>query len=300
MSPIPGHPFLADLNCDGDAAAPSPFGVKLAVAGDFDGDGQDELVVVPDLSGTGGNDLWAMKFDLAARRWEHMSPIPGHPFLADLNCDDGAAVPSSFGVKLVVAGDFDGDRREELIVAPDLSGTGGNDLWAMKFDPVTRRWSHMSPIPGHPFLADLTCDDGAAVPARFGIKFAVAGDFDGDGRDELIVAPDLSGTGGNDLWAMKFDRAAPRWVHMSPIPGHPFLADVNCDSGSAPPSSLGAKLAVAGHFTGDRRADLVVANDGGMVANDLWVLRISRKKIFWTAFATERRFLVGEIVAAPP
>jgi hypothetical protein len=38
-------------------------------------------------------------------------------------------------------------------------------------------------------------------------KFAVAGDFDGDGQDEIVIAVDRPGTEGNDLWAMEFDRA---------------------------------------------------------------------------------------------
>jgi hypothetical protein len=64
----------------------------------------------------------------------------------------------------------------------------------MKFDPASGTWSHLSPIPGHGMEADLDCSG-----LDFAAKFAVAGDFDGDGRDELAIAPDAAGTLGNDL-----------------------------------------------------------------------------------------------------
>ena len=35
-------------------------------------------------------------------------------------------------------------------------------------------------------------------------KFAVAGDFDGDKRHELAVAPQATGSPGNDFWVTKY------------------------------------------------------------------------------------------------
>jgi hypothetical protein len=48
-------------------------------------------------------------------------------------------------------------------------------------------FEHLIPIPGHPMEADLDCGG-----VDFAAKFAVAGDFDGDGRDELAIAPDAA------------------------------------------------------------------------------------------------------------
>lgn len=61
-------------------------------------------------------------------------------------------------------------------------------------------WFHRSPIPVHPTEADLDCS-ALVYPG----KFAVAGDFDGDGRDEIAVAPNASGSSGNDFWVMHFE-----------------------------------------------------------------------------------------------
>ncbi len=283
VSQIEGHPFLADVNCDAGAAVPTAFGVKLVTTGDVDRDGQAELIVAPDLNGTGGNDLWVMKFDRSRRTWSHLSPIPGHPFLADVNCDDGAAIPTRFGVKSVIAADVDGDGQAELIVTPDATGTAGNDLWVMKYDRSRRRWSHLSPLPGHSFLADVNCDDGVATPTRFGVKSVTAADVDGDGQAELIVTPDTNGTAGNDLWVMKYDRSRRTWSHLSPIPGHPFLADVNCDAGASTPTGFGVKSVLAADVDGDGRAELIVAPDiTGTAGNDLWVMKYDRSRRTWS------------------
>lgn len=282
LSPIPGHPFVADLNCDAGAAAPTRFGAKAVAVGDFDGDGSDELVVVPDITGSAGNDLWAMKYDRGARTWNHMSPIPGHYFLADINCDARAPIPSAFGAKFVVAGDFDGDGQAEIVVVPEAPGTGGNDLWAMKFDRATKRWEHLSPLPGHPFSADINCDAGAAQPTGFGVKAVLAADVDGDGQQELIVLPDIGGTAGNDLWVMKFNRARKTWEHLSPNSAHGFLADLNCDAGAAAPTSFGVKLVVAGDFDGDGQAELIVAPDvPGTAGTDFWAMKFNRATRTW-------------------
>src|SRR5262249_6211358 len=122
------------------------------------------------------------------------------------NGKDFACSPQPIQPRFVLAGDFDRDGEDEIVILPNLGGTQGNDIWVMKFDPATQMWSHLSPIPGHPFSADI--DIGAInTPARF----AVAGDFDGDGFPELALAADLSHAGAASnmddtcFWALKFN-----------------------------------------------------------------------------------------------
>jgi len=99
--------------------------------------------------------------------------------------------------KSVSVGDIDSDSREEVLLQIDAPGNGGNTFWAMKFDPVSRSWSHFSPIPGHPLEADIACcaiSDGGAS--------ARMADVDGDGRSELVVQIQATGSGRNDFWVM--------------------------------------------------------------------------------------------------
>jgi hypothetical protein len=256
ITPIHGHPMQADIDCSG-----LQYPAKFVVAGDFDGDHLTELVVAPNAGGSRGNDLWVMKYNAAAGLWRHMSPIPNHAMEADIDCS-GLKFPAKFAV----AADFDGDRADELVVAPAAANSAGNDFWVMKFDRASATWRHMGPIPNHPMEADIDCS-GQQFPA----KFAVAGDFDGDGHAELVVVPDAGGSRGNDLWVMKFFGifAAPRWMHMAPIPNHPMDADIDCSGVQYP-----AKFVVVADFDGDGRAELVVAPDaGGSRGNDLWVMK---------------------------
>ena len=254
MSPIPGHRMEADFDCSGLG-----FAAKFAVAGDFDGDGRAEIAIAPDVAGTAGNDFWVMKFDLASGTWVHMSPIPGHRMEADFDCSG-----LGFAAKFAVAGDFDGDGRAEIAIAPDVAGTAGNDFWVMKFDLASGTWVHMSPIPGHRMEADFDCSG-----LGFAAKFAVAGDFDGDGHAEIAIAPDVAGTAGNDFWVMKFDLASGTWVHMSPIPGHAMEADFDCSA-----ADVAARYAVVGDFDADRRDGIAIAADRpGTEGNDFWAMK---------------------------
>ena len=246
----------ADIDCSG-----LKYPAKLIVAGDFDADGLTELVIAPDASGSRGNDLWVMKYNVAAASWQHMAPIPNHPMDADIDCSG-----RQFPAKFFVVADFDGDSADELLVAPDVAGSRGNDLWVMKYNVATGSWQHMAPIPNHEMDADIDCSG-----RQFRAKFAIAADFDGDRRAELVVAPDVSGTRGNDLWAMKYVGAFPNgtWQHMAPIANHPMEADIDCSG-----LQFAAKLACAADFDGDKRNELAIAPDAQRSrGNDLWVMK---------------------------
>jgi FG-GAP-like repeat len=256
ISPIHGHAMGADIDCSS-----LKYPAKFIVGGDFDSDGLTEVVAAPAAPGSRGNDLWVMKYNIAAARWQHMAPIPDHPMDADIDCS-GRRFPAKF----IIVADFDGDGADELMVAPDAAGSRGNDLWLMKFDQVYGAWQHMAPIPGHAMDADIDCSG-----LQFAAKFAYAADFDGDGRAELVVAPNVSGTRGNDLWVMKYVGAFPNgaWQHMAPIPGHAMEADIDCSG-----LQFAAKFAYASDFDGDGHAELVIVPDAaGSRGNDLWVLK---------------------------
>ena len=262
LSPIPGHPMQADIDFSGLG-----YPAKFAVVGDFDGDGRQEIAVAPVASGSAGNDFWVMKYDTTSRTWRHLSPIAGHPMQADIDF-----TTLNFPAKFAVVGDFDGDGRQEIAVAPEAGNSAGNDFWVMKFNPTTRTWRHLSPIPGHPMQADIDFS-GLGYPA----KFAIVGDFDGDGKQEIAVAPLAAGSAGNDFWVMKFDTASRTWHHLSPIPGHPMQADIDFTTLNFP-----AKFAVPGDFDGDGRYEIAVAPlASGSAGNDFWVMKFDTTSRTW-------------------
>ena len=258
ISPIPDDPAWADIRCSNLLSK-----TKFFVVGDFDSDGFTELVVAPAASGSRGNDLWGMKYNIASGSWQHMAPIPDHPMEADIDCSG-----REFPAKFAVVADFDGDGADELVIAPEATGSRGNDLWVMKYVGTfpDGTWQHMAPIPGHAIDADIDCSG-----LQFAAKFACASDFDGDGRAELLVAPNVGGTRGSDLWVMKYVGLFPdgSWQHMAPIPNHPMEADIDCSG-----LQFAAKFACVSDFDGDERDELVIAPDApGSRGNDLWVMK---------------------------
>ncbi|MFF4574662.1 hypothetical protein [Streptomyces sp. NPDC001410] len=248
-TPIPRHPFDADIDCGG---ADNTAGYTLV--GDFDGDGVQEIAVQISGRGSPQNIFWAMK--RADDRFINMNPT-GHPLGADIDFTK-LDIPTDWGV----VGDFDGDGTDELVLHIARPGTEGNDLWAIKRDPASGAWLHMHQT-GHPLEADIDCS-----ALDIAVKFAVAGDFDGDGTDELVLALDRPGTEGNDLWAMKRDPASGAWLHMHQT-GHPLEADIDCSESDVP-----TRFAVAGDFDADGTDELVLGIDMGRIqGNSLWAMK---------------------------
>ncbi len=259
-----GHPLKADMDCGG-----ANFPAKFAVTADFDGDGDMEIAAAIDAPGNQANDFWVMKFEIASQFWFHMGQIPGNALGADIDCS-----AADVAARFAFTGDFDGDGKAELAVALDARGADGNKFWVMKYNAATNGWDHLSPIAGDPHQADLKCSS-----LNFAAKFAVAGDFDGDGQDELAACTDATGSGGNDFWVMKFDKATRAWNHFSPFPGagHPLQADMDCGAADIP-----AKFAVVADFDGDARDEIAIAADAPASAgNDFWVMKFDVAARAW-------------------
>jgi hypothetical protein len=193
MSQDLNHPMETDCDVSGLG-----YGVRLMVAGDFDNDGRDELAIAPAAPDSAGNDLWIMEFE-PREGWRHMSQDVNHPMQTD--CDI-SGLP--FGTRSLVSGDFDGDNLAELAAVPHAQGSAGNHCWVVGFDTNSRGWSHQARNTEHPMDADFDCS-----LLDFPVGSTVAGDFDGDGRVEVALAPLARGSAGNDLWVMKMPRRRP-------------------------------------------------------------------------------------------
>lgn len=167
-------------------------GIRVAT-GDFDGDGNDELVTA---AGPGG-EPWVAIYDIE----------PGRTVGRRL--DAWLVFGRSFrGGTFVSTGDLDGDGRDELFTSADAGGGPFVNIW--------------SDVDQNGTLRDNLIDTFQAFGSSWtgGIRTA-AGDTDNDGDDELIAAP---GPGG-EPWVLVYDdRNEDRKLSNDPRRDDQFLA----------------------------------------------------------------------------
>jgi hypothetical protein len=234
------------------------FGAALA-AGDFDGDGVDELAIgAPGRDGD--TELWVGEVVVVAFgpdgagvevtdhwTWQEGEGIPGVEETSD-----------GYGAALA-AGDFRGDGADDLVIGAPWESVGSDDFaGAIAF---------LAGAPGSGLAANallVTQDDLSGQSSRedelFGHDFAV-GDFDGDGIDDLAIGTPsdsrlVAQPMGGFLWTPVGS------IHVasgSPV-GPGFATTLTIDGGPGVEevaSGFGAAL-VAGRFRGTVSDSLAV------------------------------------------
>ncbi len=212
------------------------FGVSVASAGDFNGDGHVDVIVGACGNHAGGVDTgWAYLFHGG----------PGADAVADLVLT-GEGGGDGFGRYVGSAGDLNADGYDDVIV-----GAFGNDAAGAD---AGRAYVFL----GGPF-ADATPDltlTGEAAGDWFGFPVAPAGDVNADGYDDVLVgAPNNDGGGPESGRAYVFYGGP--WADE--------LADL-VFTGAAAGDRFGQSAAGAGDFNGDGHADVIIGapgQDGG-------------------------------------
>ena len=231
--------------------------MRTATAGDLDQDGRAEIIAVPDATGSDGTLVWTLHYGGAPGQWSHMVSEAGvlRPLDADLS-----VWPAPWPIERILVGRVTpGNPQPALLAAPEqLINFGGSDparfsVW---------RYQPASGAAAATFVEAGTVDcSDQPLP----VDAVLLADVDGDGHGELVA---LSHAGRNfqrsAAWVMDSD-AAGAWRHLSPVPGHPFGADLEW----SPEGSIPAWSAVAADIDGDGRDELVFA---GNRASWLWVL----------------------------
>ena len=137
------------------------YGFSADVLGDVSGDGSIDFVVGGPTDSVNGMTLGTAKV---------ASGAGGFPFATQ----NGEAPGHDFGWSVSSAGDVNGDGTNDYIVgAPRADFAGNRSGSAYVFCGAT-----------HDRIYRF---DGAGSFHRFGVSVADAGDFDGDGRDDVIV-----------------------------------------------------------------------------------------------------------------
>jgi len=251
------------------------FGASLA-SGDFDGDGFDDLAIGVPGERKGGaqnagavNVIYGSSAGLAEARnqmWSQGSDgIAGSP-----NRND------QFSYELA-AGDFNGDGFSDLAVGingEDISGHEDAGAVAVIFG----RSGGLSAVNNQLWSQDTASSTGAAVQDVaedfdwFGSRLA-AGDFNGDGRDDLAIAAMIEDVGGNNGVGVVHVLFGGGTV-LSATNNQLWHQDVTGIGGvNEAKDNFGAGLAT-GDFNGDGRSDVAIGvpGDGGAGAGAVNVL----------------------------
>jgi len=190
------------------------------VSGDFDGDGAvDVASIYGDASGT-------------ARVWVHRNTGTGYAYKASFTTLAGFSLSQRW-----LVGDFNGDGKDDLVNVYGKSGTA-------------RAWVHLSTGSGFQYKSSFTTLAGFSSSQRW-----LVGDFNGDGKDDLVNVYDNSGT-------------ARAWVHLSTGSGFQYKSSYTTLA-----AFYSGERWMTGDFDGDGKDDLVNVYGNSAGSARAWVHR---------------------------
>jgi hypothetical protein len=231
---------VARTRLTGEAAG-DQVGTAMALAGDVDGDGLEDLLVGARLSSSNG--------DTAGAAYLLLGPVSGVLSLTGADARlVGEAPGDGAGASVSGVGDVDGDGHADLLVGAygeDSAGSGAGAAYLL-----------LGPISGD---LDLGSSDakllGEGVGDRAGEAVAGPGDLDGDGFADLTVGAPREATGGSASGAV--------YVLLSAVAGTLSLSEADAKlTGESSGRLLGTAIHGAGDVDGDGLGDLVVGAPG--------------------------------------
>ena len=246
-------------------AAGARTGVRVAAAGDVNGDGFGDIAVGADGHDGGGADA-GLVYVIFGRGTGF-----GTVDLADLDPADGFSIQGEaagdrLGLQVAAAGDVNADGYGDLILGA-FTDSNGQDAGAVYL--IFGKQAGFGPVD----LAGLDAGDGVRIAGgaagdAVGIGAAGAGDVNGDGFDDLLVGAFLADGGGVDSGAayVVFGRA-------TGLAGVDFANIAAADGfrldGGSDYDHAGASVAAAGDLDGDGFGDLLVgAPDDGTTGSN--------------------------------
>ncbi|MDV4169267.1 hypothetical protein [Rhodovulum sp. FJ3] len=261
-------------------------GYSVSSAGDVNGDGFDDLIVgAPFANGTEGEayviygSATGVDIDLSS-----LTSAQGFVFIGDRNADFA-------GISVSSAGDVNGDGFDDLIVGARAANLGTGAAYVIFGGETGTNID----------LGTLTSEQGFIIQGdeagdRAGTSVSSAGDVNGDGFDDLIIAADRGDDGGTDAGEayVIYGNATGANVDLSSLtPAQGFIIQ-----GDMAGDLAGTSVSSAGDVNGDGFDDLIVGayvgDDGGTSAGEAYVIygSASGSNIDLTTLTPEQGFII--------
>ncbi len=245
----------ADLKLTGTGSG-DYAGYAVDFAGDFDGDGLDDVLIGAWREDSGGSNAGAAYVVLGGASGT-TSLSAASLLLTGESSGDYA------GSAVARAGDFDDDGLADILVGAWGDDDGGSSAGAA--------YLILGGATGTVSLADAVLKlTGTSSGDYAGSAVAGAGDVDGDGLDDLLV-----GAYGEDT---EGSQAGAAWLILGGVTGTVSLADAEAVFyGTSLSDSAGVALSSAGDTDGDGFMDLLIGatgeDSGGSGAGAVYLLR---------------------------
>jgi hypothetical protein len=246
--------FIQSTDCESTYDAQSNFGLSVATAGDFDGDGFDDVLAPnPDFATSGlGRRVHLLRIPERSLRSGPEGPLAPPPNRNPVNPPD-IYYAELFGQSVSTAGDLNGDGLADIVIGAPNTATVGSAP-----DFVGAAYVYLGrPRPfGPPVASWIQTGD---VFSSFGTSVANAGDLNGDGFADVLVGAPGDNVFGSQLGAaFVFHGAATASGIEAEPPCDPTTVPAKyCAFGSAPGAHFGTSVATAGDLNGDGYADAV-------------------------------------------
>jgi len=237
----------------------SQYGYSAGGGGDVDGDGKNDFIVGEPFNAAGGK-IWVYSGSTGGVLFSLESSEPG----------------SQLGASVAIVGDVNGDSKDDFIISEPGADNGGTD----------RGIAYV--ISGADGATALHTIGGSIDSDFLGDKVAAAGDANGDGKMDFLVATSNNDDGANDGGLV---------VLYSGSTGD-VLQTV---SGSETGARLGYSIAGAGDVNGDGKADFIVgspsAASGGTARGRAQVFNGSTGAVLYDITGTLNNAMLGTAVS---